>query len=213
MPAHSLVGAPRRVRNVHGDNIIGANYLSTITRVVHPNVGARRVSSLYVRCYGSRGTVPTYLGCRNCPGDMYASVGRIMYRNVPGRRSILRRNSVIGISVAAVISNCCTSTDHVFVINNGAAPRGRRLIHITGRYLRVNVRTTGPCSFINSVNRTVRGRYGGCNCNIIHSLYNRKMNYRFRRRPRILRCNREKANVLLIPNVIFAVRPVVGVKA
>lgn len=212
MPSHRLVGAPRRVRKVHHDNVIGAKILSLMRRRVRTNVDALRVSGLICRCAGSRNNVPTALNCSNFPGDYYASVGRIIYRNVPGRFSVLRRKSVVGISYAAVLSNCCTSTSHVFAVK-GAAPRGRGLMQMTGRYLRVNVRTTGPFNFMKSVKRTVRGRTGGGKFSMIHSLYKRKMNVRFRRRPSMRRFKGGKANVLLIPKVIFAVRPVVGVKA
>lgn len=46
----------------------------------------------------------------------------------------------------------------------------------------------------------------------MHSLYKRNYNIGFRRRPSIRRFNGHNANVLVIPNVAFAVRPVVGVK-
>lgn len=212
IPPHGLVGATRRVRNVHQDDIIGAKILSLITERVGTNVSATRVSGLMCSCAISRKTVPTPLGCRKFPGDIYASIGRIIYRNVPDRSRVLRRKSVVGMSISAVLSKCCSSTSHVFVVN-GAAPRGRGLIQIAGRYLRVNVRTTGPFNFINSVNGTVRHRTRGGKCSIIHSLYNRNIKLRFRRRPRIYRFKQGKAKVLLIPNVMFAVRPVVGVKA
>lgn len=192
--------------------MVGAKILSLIRGRVRTKVDATRVSGLICRCAQGRKTVPTALKCRKFPGDYYASVGRIIYRKVPDRRRVLRRNSVVGISYAAVLSNCCTSTSHVFVVK-GAAPRGRGLIHITGRYLRINVRTTHPFNFIKSVNRTMRGRTGGGKFSIIHSLYNRNIKMRFRRRPSMRRFNGGNANVLLIPNVIFAVRPVVGVKA
>lgn len=48
---------------------------------------------------------------------------------------------------------------------------------------------------------------------MMHSLYKRKMNVRFRRRPSIRRFNHQNANVVVIPKVAFAVRPVVGVNA
>lgn len=143
LPPHGMLHAPRRVRNVHRDTGVGATLLGRVTRGVHRKVSARRVSHLICSFAASRKTVPTPLGCRKFPGDIYADVGSMIYRKVPDSARVLGDKSVVGMSISAVCGNCFSSTSHVFVVNR-IDPRGRELMRIAGRYVRVNVTTTRP---------------------------------------------------------------------
>lgn len=143
LPPQGMLHAPRRLRNVHRDTGVGATLLSCISRGVHRNVSARRVSHVMCSFAADRNTVPTPLGCRKFPGDMYADVGRMMYRNVPDGGRVLDDKSVIGMSISAVCGKCFSSTSHVFVVKS-MGPRVQQLMRIAGRYVRVNVTTTRP---------------------------------------------------------------------
>lgn len=204
------VGAPRSVRGVHITNQLTTRILRVVRPCIGPNIDANRLSHVYGSCViGRRRTISTYLNCRNCPGSIYVSVGRIIYRNVPSSTGLLGSNSVIGVSIAMVGSNFRNSASGVFVIN-GPAVVNRHLYHVARRDLCLTLHVIGPNVGLHRVNTTVRGFIRTRNFSIIHRCYKRNVNHNFRRRPRILRCSSHRAGIMLGPKVAFAVRPVIG---
>lgn len=143
MPDRSVVGAPSRVTKVGRDTGVGITILSCVKRRVRRNVGATRVSGVICSVAADVNNVPTPLGCRNCPCDMYASMGRRIYRKFPSGSIVLGSNSVVGMSYSAVLGKCFSSSSEVCYVK-GMDPRGGGLIRIAGRYIRLKLGRMGP---------------------------------------------------------------------
>lgn len=125
------------------DTGVGMTMLSCVRGGVRTKVGATRVSGVICSVAASVKNVPTPLGCRKCPCDMYASIGRRMYRKFPSRGIVLGRKSVVGMSYSAVLGKCFSSSSQVFYVKR-MDPRGGGLIRMAGRYMRLKLGRMGP---------------------------------------------------------------------
>lgn len=207
-----ILGDDERLRLVGRTYRVSTRTLVITNRTIGPNVSAGRVSAVTCGLVGGEKTAPGFLNLCKFPTATYVSVGGRIVRNVPDGRHVVRRNSVMDVSLKTTGGNCGNSGTTAF-ITKAYSPRTGQLVSAAHRDLCGNVRRTMPNGGVNSVNRTIRACYRRHNCNIIHSFINRNINAGLRRSPDMPGFKRRKHNVELLPKVALTVRPVVGRKA
>ena len=209
-----ILKTPEEIEKIRTACRLASEVLDYITLFVKPGVTTAELNKLcHDRMVDVQGCIPATLnyappGYKPYPGSICTSINHQVCHGMPGERQ-LKNGDIVNIDVTTIKDGFHGDTSRMFLVGE-ASIQARRLNEVTFECLWRGIEQVRPNAHLGNIGHVIQKCAQDAGFSVVREFCGHGIGARFHEEPQVLHFGEPHTGVLLRPNMIFTIEPMIN---
>jgi methionyl aminopeptidase len=153
--------------------------------------------------------VPAPLNYRGFPKSVCTSINQVVCHGIPDD-TVLRSGDILNVDVTSILDGYYGDSSRMFLIGE-VSETARKLVQVTLECLHLGIEQVKPGNTLGDVGHAIQRHAEGHGYSVVREYIGHGTGVRFHEPPNVLHFGEPGTGVVLAPNMIFTIEPMINV--
>ncbi len=193
---------------------LAAELLDVVAERIRPGVTTREIDQRVDEVTRSRGAISAPFGYRGhgsppFSGHCCTSVNDVVCHGIPGDR-VLRDGDIVNVDVTPIVDGFHGDSSRTFLVGDGVAPKGRRLVADTYHALWLGIRAVRPGGCVGDIGHAIQTFAEAQGYSVVREFTGHGLGRSFHTAPTIFHYGKPGDGEQLLPGMAFTIEPMIN---
>jgi len=182
--------------------------LDLVEAAVRPGMTTEEINTMVHDFTIENGAVPAPLNYRGFPKSVCVSVNEVICHGIPGER-VLNDGDIVNIDVTPILDGYYADTNKTFFVGTPNAD-ARKIVDVAGNSLKLGMSMVRPGNTIGDIGWAIQNYAEGRKCSVVREFIGHGVGLDFHEAPQVPHYGRKGEGIVLVPNMVFTIEPMVN---
>ena len=182
--------------------------LDLVEAAVRPGITTEEINTMVHDFTIENGAVPAPLNYRGFPKSVCVSVNEVICHGIPGER-VLNDGDIVNIDVTPILDGYYADTNKTFFVGTPNAD-ARKIVDVAGNSLKLGMSMVRPGNTIGDIGWAIQNYAEGRKCSVVREFIGHGVGLDFHEAPQVPHYGRKGEGIVLVPNMVFTIEPMVN---
>ena len=143
------------------------------------------------------------------PKSVCTSVNNVICHGIPGNE-VLKEGDIINVDVTSILNGYYGDASRMFLIGDVSA-EAKNLVDITQHCLQIGIQQVKPGKTTGDIGHAIQTHAEGLGYSVVRDFAGHGVGIEFHEEPQILHYGKPNTGVLLQPNMVFTIEPMINI--
>jgi methionyl aminopeptidase len=155
------------------------------------------------------GAYPATLDVKGFHKSCCTSVNHVVCHGIPDGRTVLKDGDILNVDVTCILNGYYGDTSRMYIIGE-ASPEALKLIRVTKECLYLGIKEVKPFNTIGDIGYVIQRYAESHGFSVVRELCGHGTGLAFWEEPQVPHYGRRKRGVVLMPNMVFTIEPMIN---
>ena len=182
--------------------------LDLVEAAVRPGMTTEEINTMVHDFTIENGAVPAPLNYRGFPKSVCVSVNEVICHGIPGER-VLNDGDIVNIDVTPILDGYYADTNKTFFVGTPNAD-ARKIVDVAGNSLKLGMSMVRPGNTIGDIGWAIQNYAERRKCSVVREFIGHGVGLDFHEAPQVPHYGRKGEGIVLVPNMVFTIEPMVN---
>ena len=143
------------------------------------------------------------------PKSVCTSVNNVICHGIPGNE-VLKEGDIINVDVTSILDGYYGDASRMFLIGD-VSEEAKNLVDITQQCLQIGIQQVKPGKTTGDIGHAIQTHAEGLGYSVVRDFAGHGVGIEFHEEPQILHYGKPNTGVLLQPNMVFTIEPMINI--
>lgn len=208
LPPSGVVKTQEQIEGIRKSGKLTKEILDKVGDIVKAGVTTNEINRWVHDYTVKNGGIPAPLNYNGFPKSVCTSINDVICHGIPDE-TILKDGDIINIDVTTILDGYYSDASRMFIIGNASA-KANKLVEVAKECLYLGLEQVKPYTSLNNVGRAVEEHAKKNGFSIVRDYGGHGIGVGFHEFPHVDHYARKDKGVLLLPNMVFTIEPMVN---
>ena len=182
--------------------------LDLVEAALRPGMTTEDINTIVHDFTVENGAVPAPLNYRGFPKSVCVSVNEVICHGIPGER-LLNDGDIVNVDVTPILDGYYADTNKTFFVGTPGAD-ARKIVDVAGNCLKLGMSMVRPGNTIGDIGWAIQNYAEGRKCSVVREFIGHGVGLDFHEAPQVPHYGRKGEGIVLVPNMVFTIEPMVN---
>jgi methionyl aminopeptidase len=182
--------------------------LDLVEPILTPGTETEEINTLVHEFTIKNGAKPAPLHYRGYPKSVCVSINEVICHGIPGPRR-LKDGDIVNIDVTSILNGYYADASKTFIIGT-PGPDARKIVRVARESLRIGLSVVKPGNTVGHIGAAIQTYAEGEECSVVREFVGHGVGIDFHESPQIPHFGRKGEGVILMPDMVFTVEPMIN---
>lgn len=208
IPPRGVVKTQEQIDGIRKSAKITKEILDKVGDIIKAGVTTNEINEWVHDYTVKNGAIPAPLNYRGFPKSVCTSINNVICHGIPDETK-LKDGDIINIDVTSILDGYYSDASRMFIIGE-ASEKAKKLVDVAKECLYIGLDHVKPYTALNNIGRAVEEHANKHGFSIVKDYGGHGVGVDFHEFPHVDHYARKDKGVLLLPNMVFTVEPMVN---
>lgn len=211
IPSFSLIYSPTEIESIRRACRLTAQLLTEVEKLVFPGVKTNEIDAWVDSETRKRGAVPAPLNYKGFPKSVCISINEVVCHGIPSERT-LKSGDIVNIDITCILDGFYGDASRMYLVGD-VSESAKRLVDVTRECLMRAVSAIRPFEPVNNVGKTIQPIAEAAGFSVVRDFVGHGVGKTFHHDPYVCHYNVSEPTMILVPNMVFTIEPMINAGA
>jgi methionyl aminopeptidase len=184
--------------------------LDMLTDQIGPGVTTGEIDRWVHEYTLAHGGTPATLGYRGYPKSVCTTLNDAICHGIPDDQTVLQDGDILNVDVTSIVDGYYGDASRMFLIGQ-VSPEARKLVRVTRECLERAIAQVKPGNTLGDIGHAIQQHAEGHGYSVVRAFVGHGTGVGFHEPPDVYHYGTPGTGVLLVPNMVFTIEPMINV--
>lgn len=208
LPPRGVVKTQEQIEGIRKSSKLTKEILDKVGDMIKAGVTTNEINRWVHEYTLQKGGTPATLNYNGFPKSLCTSINNVICHGIPDETK-LKDGDIVNIDITSILDGYYSDASRMFMVGN-VSEKAKKLVEVAKECLYVGLEQVKPYSPLNNVGRAIEEHANKNGFSIVRDYGGHGVGIAFHEFPHVDHYARKDKGVLLLPNMVFTVEPMVN---
>jgi methionyl aminopeptidase len=208
LPPRGVIKTQEQIEGIRRSGNLTKEILDKVRDIIKAGVTTNEINEWVHDFTVKNGGIPAPLNYKGFPKSVCTSINNVICHGIPDETK-LKDGDIVNIDVTTILDGYYSDASRMFMVGN-VSEKAKKLVAVAKECLLIGLNQIKPYTALNNIGRAVEEHANNHSFSIVRDYGGHGVGVAFHEFPHVDHYARKDKGVLLIPNMVFTVEPMVN---
>lgn len=209
VPDREMIKTPEQIAGIREACKINTAVLDEVEKNIKTGMTTEEINTIVHEYTVSHGAIPATLNFCGYPKSVCTSINDQVCHGIPSAQDVLKSGDIVNVDVSTIYNGYYADASRMFMIGK-VDKKKQDLVAIAKECLRRGLEAAQPWSFVGDIGAAVSGFAHKHGYSVVTEFGGHGVGIDFHEEPFICHVGKRKTGMLLVPDMIFTIEPMIN---
>jgi methionyl aminopeptidase len=207
-PPGVIIKTEEQIRGIRKSCKLTRDVLDMVSKHIRPGITTNTINELVHEYTISHGAIPAPLNYNGFPKSVCVSLNNVICHGIPDE-TILRDGDILNVDVTTILKGYYGDAGRMFFIGD-ASEEAKRLIRVSKECLSIGIEQVKPYRDMGEIGYSIEQHAIQHGYSVVRDYGGHGIGLKFHEEPHVHHYGNRKRGVLMMPNMVFTIEPMIN---
>lgn len=207
-PPLSILKKPKDIEGIKKSCQLTKTILDQLNDIIKPGITTNEINTWVHEYTLDHGATPAPLNYKGFPKSICTSVNEVVCHGIPEKR-VLKEGDIINVDVTCILDGYYGDSCRMYNVGN-ISKEAQALVDYTKECLFIGIEQVKPLVSVNDIGRAIHAHAMKKGYGVVDIFGGHGVGLAFHEEPFVFHCSRADKGMILVPNMIFTIEPMIN---
>jgi len=210
-PPDVIVKTEKQIAGIHRSSQLTSEILDMLEQRIEPGITTEQIDE-WVHAYTlEHGAIPAPLNYRGFPKSTCTSLNEQVCHGIPDQ-TVLKEGDILNVDVTSIVDGYFGDSSRMFLIGN-VSPAASKLVQVTQECMYLGIEQVKPGNRLGDIGHAIQQHAEAHGYSVVRTFVGHGTGVHFHEPPDVRHYGRAHTGMLLEPNMVFTIEPMINAGA
>lgn len=212
VPSKKIIKNNEQVEGIRTAGVLNNKILDAVAENIKIGMSTEDINTLVHNLTLEHNAVPAPLGYHGFPKSVCTSLNDVVCHGIPSANDIIKDGDIINVDVTTILNGYYADASRMFLMGD-VSDENKKLVQVTKEALDLGLEAVKPWGFLGDVGEAISKHIYKNGYTVVREIGGHGVGIDFHEDPYVCHIGTKGTGMLLVPNMIFTIEPMINMGA